>query len=139
MNTTTPERSEWIAYDASCGFCLGSVRCFRRFLARHGFFLVPLQNGWVKKRLGINGDELPEEMKALLADGSVRGGVDCLLMVCSRVWWLKPIAAMGRLSVPRTLLSRFYSGIARNRHCLIKRPSVDGQRHHRSAAFFELP
>jgi predicted DCC family thiol-disulfide oxidoreductase YuxK len=139
MHLANPARSEWIAYDASCGLCLGSVHCFRRLLARHGFMLVPLQTRWVKQRLGLEGEAVPEEMKALLADGTIKGGVDCLLAVCDRVWWLKPVERIGRLPSARAVLDRSYGCIARNRHCLVPRPPPGSrEHHHRSASFFEM-
>ena len=69
----------WVLYDGICPVCLSSVERWGPLLRRRGFGFATLQSGWARQRLGLRLGELPAEMKLLLPDGALLGGVDALI------------------------------------------------------------
>jgi predicted DCC family thiol-disulfide oxidoreductase YuxK len=110
----------WVVYDGGCGVCAGLARRFRPLLARRGFAVVPLQSPWMSSRLrfsyGIPQERLLDEMRVLTADGRALGGADALLFLASRIWWARPLAALGSRPLTRALLGRAYRWFAARRH-----------------------
>lgn len=110
----------WVVYDGDCGVCSGLARRFRRVLKRRGFALVPIQSPWMSSRLrfsyGIPLEKLLEEMRVLTADGHALGGADAILFLAGRIWWARPLAALGALPPFRALLRRGYRWFAARRH-----------------------
>lgn len=130
----------WVVYDGACGVCSGLARRFRRVLARRGFALVPIQSPWMSSRLrfsyGIPLEKLLDEMRVLTADGRALGGADAILFLASKVWWARPLAALGAIQPLRALLRRAYRWFAARRHrfssaCNIH--PVPPEVHHRAA------
>lgn len=112
----------WVVFDGDCGVCSGLARRFRRVLARRGFALVPIQSPWMSSRLrfsyGIPLEKLLDEMRVLTADGRALGGADAILFLAGKVWWARPLAALGASAPVRKLLHRAYRWFADNRHRL---------------------
>jgi predicted DCC family thiol-disulfide oxidoreductase YuxK len=112
----------WVVYDGACGVCSGLARRFRRVLKRRGFALVPIQSPWMSSRLrfsyNIPIENLLDEMRVLTADGRALGGADAILFLASKIWWARPLAALGSLPPLRALLRRGYRWFADNRHRL---------------------
>ena len=110
----------WVVYDGACGVCSRLARRFRGMLGRRGFALVPLQAPWMSSRLrfsyGIPLENLLDEMRVLTADGRALGGADAVLFLAGRVWWTRPLAALGSLPPLRALLGRGYRWFAARRH-----------------------
>jgi len=131
----------WVFYDAECRFCVAGMQRWGGLFARHGFRWLPLQTPGTAARLGFTEAELQEEMKLLLADGRIFGGVDAWAMLFRAVWWLWPVGAL--LAVPglRWCGARVYAWVARNRHCFGGSCALHppGPGHHRHTAFLELP
>ena len=67
--------------------CLGAARRFAPLLRRHGFEPAPLQNSWMRERLGLPVDSEPAEMIVLTSGGAVFGGADGILQIARRIWW----------------------------------------------------
>ena len=110
----------WVVYDGACGVCAGLARRFRPTLKRRGFALVPLQSPWMSSRLrfsyGIPLEKLLDEMRLLTADGRALGGADAVLFLAGRIWWARPLAALGAFPPLRALLRRAYRWFAARRH-----------------------
>ncbi len=92
-------------------------RCHSLFV-RRGFCWLPAQTPGTAERLGVDEPSLNEEMKVLLADERVFGGVDAWALLFRSVCWLWPLGVL--LSVPgvRWLGAKFYRFIANNRYCI---------------------
>jgi len=128
----------WVVYDGACGVCSRLARRFRPLLERRGFALVPLQAPWMSSRLrfsyGIPLENLLDEMRVLTADGRALAGGDAVLFLAGRIWWARPLAALGSLPLLRALLHRGYRWFAANRHrfsrsCAIHSTSPAEARH----------
>ena len=107
----------WVLYDEDCRSCARWARCFRPWLARRHFELLPLQTPWVRARLGLADSRLLAEMRLLLPDGTNFGGADALIEISRRCWWTWPFRQMARVPGVRELLRRGYRRVARRRHC----------------------
>lgn len=131
----------WIFYDAECTFCVRAMKRFNRLFAQSGFCWLPAQTPGTAKRLGIEESSLREEMKVLLAGGRVVGGVDAWAALFRSVWWLWPLGVLLSAPLIHWFGEKCYRWIARNRHCLDGRCSLNNSQttQHRHAAFFEMP
>ena len=131
----------WVVYDGECGVCAGLARRFRNVLERRGFALAPIQSPWMSSRLrfsyGIPLEKLMDEMRVLTADGRALGGADAVLFLAGRIWWARPLAALGSSSPVRALFERAYRWFAARRHrfshaCAIH-PTPPAETGHRAA------
>jgi len=130
----------WVGYDGDCGLCRGSVRRWRRVFERRGFVFVPLQDPWLRARLGL-ADVLPlGEMKLLFADGRIAGGMDAIAALCRAVWWLAPSGWLVSLPGLIQLARLVYRGLAQRRHrfgaCKVPAPATP---HRPRSAFLDPP
>ena len=125
-------------YDGDCPWCARAVRWFRGGLARRGFAVAALQDGWVRARLGLPESELLAEMKLLRADGTVFGGAEALLELARHYSLLAPVRWAARVPSVRRGLGRGYAWVARHRPCAkgaCARPAGPG----RKIVFLEMP
>lgn len=118
MATATPAPAAWVGYDATCGFCVGTVERWRRTFERVGLVFVPLQDPEFRRRAGLAGEGPDAELKLLLPDGGVLGGVRAIAWMCRRVAWLWPLGVL--LVVPgiHEAAAAGYRWVARHRSCL---------------------
>jgi hypothetical protein len=93
------------------------ARRFRPWLVGRHFELMPLQTPWVRTRLGLLDSGLLDEMRLLLPDGKVFGGVDALIEISRHYWWTWPLRQLTRLPGIKNLLRLGYQWIARHRGC----------------------
>ncbi len=108
----------WLAFDATCAFCVRGVARTRAILERRHIQPVPLQTDWVRKQLGLAEGEQTDRMWLLLPDGRHLGGADALIELARRVGWARPAAWIATIPGMRNLMQRGYLWIARRRHCL---------------------
>ena len=140
ITDTNAKLTGWIYYDAECPFCVRGVMRCREVFGRRGFQWLPLQTAGVADELRVTEADLRMEMKLLLADGRIAGGVAAWLILFRSVWWLWPIAIFLGLPGIRTIAHHAYAWIARNRYCLGGACRVrERNRKHRHGVFFELP
>jgi predicted DCC family thiol-disulfide oxidoreductase YuxK len=104
-----------IFYDASCGLCSDGYRRFGPMTERRGFKWVPLQDQRVRDFLGLEGDDLPDEVKLLTTGGRLLGGVDALAFVAKSIWWGKPLWLISRIPGIHGLLVLAYKWVAQRR------------------------
>lgn len=106
-----------VFYDADCRFCVSIVRRFERVLARRRFELVPLQAPGASGQAGVPDEQLLDEMRLRLRDGSVFGGAAAVVEIARRIWWAWPLWALSRLPGAMGAMHAAYRWIARRRHC----------------------
>ena len=132
--------SGWIFYDAACPICRSSLRMWENIFRRRGFTWVPLQTPGAAGRLGLPEAALLEEMKLLLPDHHVLGGIESWIWLFRSVWWLWPLGTLLSLPGCNTLGRGCYRWLARNRYCLGgKCPASLQKRHRRTIPFMDLP
>jgi len=97
-----------VLYDGQCPLCLGLVGRFGSFIAGLGFELGTLQEAG----FGL------DEMRVVTVDGKVFGGADAIRHLVGRVWWGKPMAALGVLPGVMHLARCVYRFVAARRSCV---------------------
>jgi predicted DCC family thiol-disulfide oxidoreductase YuxK len=107
----------WVLYDGSCGVCRSWVVYWTGTLRRRGFEIAPLQEGWVRERLGSPADdELLRDMRLLLSDGRQLRGADAYRYVMRRIWWVYPFYLLSIMPLLRRLFDWGYRTFADNRY-----------------------
>jgi predicted metal-dependent hydrolase/predicted DCC family thiol-disulfide oxidoreductase YuxK len=107
----------WVLYDGDCSFCTGAATWFAPLLHHHHFALATLQTPWVRQRLGLKPNEPLVEMKLLMGDGRICGGVDALLQIARALWWAWPVYVISFVPGFKSLLRITYRRIAARRNC----------------------
>ena len=107
----------WVLFDGSCGFCRTWVVYWEKTLRRRGFDIAPLQDTWVRERLGgLSEDELLSDLRLLLSDGRQLRGADAYRYVMRRIWWAYPIYVLSVVPVLRGVFDWGYRTFADNRY-----------------------
>jgi predicted DCC family thiol-disulfide oxidoreductase YuxK len=137
-NVTTP--AGWVFYDGECSFCVRGAARWGGLFAQRGFRWLPLQTPGTAERLGLNESALRAEMKVLLRNGRIVGGVEAWAALFHSVWWLWPLGALLGMPSVRWLGSRVYHWIAAHRYCFAASCEVRKRgKARRHSAFFEMP
>ena len=103
----------WIFYDGQCSFCTTGVRRFAPLMVHYNIGMAPLQDEWVRRRLGMKPGDPLTEMKLLTREGKIAGGVDALLCICREIWWAWPLHVICRIPPIYRMCQRFYRWFAR--------------------------
>ncbi len=106
----------WILYDAGCGFCRRWVPFWERTLRRRGFAIAPLQADWVRTQLALTETELLQDLRLLLADGSMLAGADVYRYAARRIWWAWPVYLFSITPGLRQVFDWGYRKFAANRY-----------------------
>ena len=107
----------WVLFDGSCGFCRTWVEYWAQTLRRLGFEIAPLQEKWVRERLGsLSEDELLADLRLLLSDGGQLRGADAYRYVMRRIWWVYPIYLLSVIPILRRLFDWGYRTFGDNRY-----------------------
>ena len=107
----------WVLFDGSCGLCSSWVRRWARTLHARGFEVAPLQDDWVRKRLGSPpSEDLLLDLRLLLDNGRQLRGADAYRYVIRRIWWAYPVYLLSVTPVLRHLFDRAYRAFADNRY-----------------------
>jgi predicted DCC family thiol-disulfide oxidoreductase YuxK len=123
----------WVLYDDSCGFCRWWVPFWRMTLRKRGFAIAPLQLEWVARVFRIPRDELVNDLRLLLADGTRLEAADVYRYVMKRIWWAFPLYIIAVLPGTRSLFNWGYRTFALNRFrvsraCRLDRPCARAMR-----------
>jgi len=110
--------SGWILYDESCGFCRRWVPFWENALRRRGFGIAALQEQWVMEKLKLPPEELLDDLRLLLADGTQLAGPEVYRHAMRRIWWALPLYLFSVLPGGRQLFDWGYRTFARNRYRL---------------------
>ena len=84
-----------------------------------GVKFVPLQTGWVRRRLNLPEEELLGEMRVLTPYGKVLGGADAHGYLWSLVWWLWPLWLASKMPGIHWLIDTGYRWVAAHRYQLM--------------------
>ena len=106
----------WILYDGSCGICRRSASFWENALRRRGFAIVELQEPWVMEKLNLPPEELLNDLRLLLADGTHLAGAEAYRYAMRRIWWALPLYVFSVLPGCRWIFDSAYRVFARNRH-----------------------
>ncbi len=123
MNTELTKQNDeavirgWIFYDAECSFCVRVRNRIGPVFEYRGFCWLPLQSTAAATMLGLGATEAHDQMRLLLADGRVSGGVAAWATLCREVWWLWPVGVAIGLPGLNSVSRGVYRWIARNRYC----------------------
>lgn len=107
----------WILFDADCALCAGSAKRAARFLARHGFGLIPLQTPGAAEHAGVTLAELLTRVHLVDRQGRRFAGADAVVEVARHVGWARPLALVAGSPLVLPALRRIYDWIAVNRYC----------------------
>jgi predicted DCC family thiol-disulfide oxidoreductase YuxK len=114
QNTSQP--LGWILYDDRCGFCRRWVPFWEGALRQRGFDVAPLQAEWVRARLNLSDEELLEDLRLLLADGSQVVDADVYRYATRLIWWAWAVYLFSVTPGLRPVFDWGYRTFARNRH-----------------------
>lgn len=106
----------WVLYDDSCGFCRRWIPFWQSTLKKRGFLIAPLQSEWVEDKLGASREEVLEDLRLLLADGSQVRGADVYRYVMKRIWWARPLHLLSVAPILRNAFDWGYRTFAANRY-----------------------
>lgn len=113
----------WVFYDAECPMCTRLTARMAADLRARGFDRAPLQDPWVRQRLGLSLEQLLAEMRVLARDGRTLGGADAVVYLAREVrntthwWWAWPFTVVSRMPFGMRLLRYGYRRVAARRHC----------------------
>ena len=114
--TEATNPAAWVFYDGECRLCVGWARRVEPLLKWHHLALAPLQDEWVRTRLGLEAGAPLREMRMLTAGGEDFGGAEALAEIARRIWWAWPVYALTRLPGVRRPMRALYDGLAARRH-----------------------
>lgn len=117
MSITQQTFKEWVFYDGQCRMCVGLSQKIKHTLNSKGIGLIPLQVDWVRKRTAHIKDPL-KEMLFQTSKGEVLGGIDAVIFLARKIWWMYGIYLLSKIPGMRFVLERGYQWIARNRYCV---------------------
>jgi predicted DCC family thiol-disulfide oxidoreductase YuxK len=105
----------WVLFDDACGVCRHWIQYFAGTLRRRGFEIAPLQSDWVNDKLKLSPDELFQDMRVMLVDGSSIAGADGYRYLMRRIWWAYPIYLVSLIPGLRQTFNWSYRKFADNR------------------------
>ncbi len=115
-SASQPDVVGWVLYDNSCGVCSRWVPFWAPTLRRRGIDIAPLQAEWVRERLSVPPEELLQDLRLLMADGSELRGADAYRAVLRRIWWAWPLYLFAITPGLRSIFDGCYRVFARNRY-----------------------
>jgi predicted DCC family thiol-disulfide oxidoreductase YuxK len=114
-------REGWVLYDGYCGFCSRWVPHWAPTLARRGFAIATLDEGWVAEKMQLSQDELHVDIRLLLSEGRNLQGADVYRYVMRRIWWAWPLYLLATAPVLRNVFDAAYRSFADNRFWISRR------------------
>jgi uncharacterized protein YqjF (DUF2071 family)/predicted DCC family thiol-disulfide oxidoreductase YuxK len=105
----------YLLYDGGCGFCSWWVSKMTDHLAKVGIAVEPLQSAWVADTIQLPAEEVVEDIRLILADGTLRTGANVYVDLLKRMRWTRPLGIIMGLPGIRSVTWGFYRLINRNR------------------------
>jgi len=116
VNPPTDATVGWVLYDDTCGVCSRWVPFWAGTLRKRGIGIAPLQADWVRQRLHAPPEELLQDLRLLMVDGSEKRGADAYREVMRRIWWAWPFYLFAITPILRNIFDWGYRTFARNRY-----------------------
>jgi predicted DCC family thiol-disulfide oxidoreductase YuxK len=104
-----------VLYDQQCALCEQSANRLYRFWERYGLLAVPLYTDGVTQLLGRTTEELTRELHVYTPHGKTLAGLEAILYVLEKAWWLRPLVWLLRLKGFYGVSQKLYRLLARNR------------------------
>jgi len=120
-------------YDASCGFCSRWIPFWSETLAARGFDIAPLQSDFARREFTLPDDELSNDLRLSLADGSKLSGANVYRHVLKHIWWAWPIYWLAIVPGLSSVFDGCYQAFARNRFRVSRACRMPGKNVSRSA------
>jgi predicted DCC family thiol-disulfide oxidoreductase YuxK len=114
-----------VLYDDTCGFCRKWVPFWGKTLSKRGFAIGSLENPDVAGRLQLSNEELTQNIRLLLDNGTQIVGPDVYRYVMRRIWWAYPVYLLSILPLLRNIFDWAYRTFARHRHLISKKCGLD--------------
>jgi uncharacterized protein YqjF (DUF2071 family)/predicted DCC family thiol-disulfide oxidoreductase YuxK len=108
----------YLLYDAHCGLCSRWISAMGQHLRHVGIEFAPLQSAWVYETLSLSTEQRAEEIRLILADGTLLTGGDVYIHILRCLWWCRPIGVLLSLPVLRWMTWRVYRLVNRNRFAI---------------------
>jgi len=105
-----------VLYDDTCGFCRQWVPFWGKRLRQSGFTIGTLQDPKLTRQLQLPKDELTQDLRLLLNNGTQIVGSDVYRYVMKRVWWAYPIYLLSVSPILNNVFDWAYRTFANNRH-----------------------
>ena len=115
LTETIADPRGWILYDGRCPLFRKGVRRLGRIATQRGYRFTPLQRRWVKNRLALRTQPVPDEMLLLLPDDRLLAGVDAYLHLAARIWWAAPVVALAAIPGVKLVFRQLYAWFAAHR------------------------
>jgi predicted DCC family thiol-disulfide oxidoreductase YuxK len=104
-----------VVFDGSCGACSAFIGEKKAFFENYGFSVAPLQEPWVRDLLKLDEDTLLKEIHLYTHSGKIVKGIDFFQLFATKVWWLKPLGLLLRISFLKPFFAFLYRAIAQRR------------------------
>ena len=108
----------YLLYDARCGFCSWWMETMAHYLTSSAIDIAPLQSAWVAETFSIPLEQYREDIRLILADGTLISGADVYIYVLTRMRWTRPLGRLLKLPVLRWITWSAYRIINRNRFAI---------------------
>jgi len=118
-----------VLYDDTCGFCRQWVPFWAKTLSKRGFMIGSLQNPDVAKRLQLSQQEVTQDIRLLLNDGTQFVGPDVYRYVMSKIWWAYPFYFLSTLPLLHNIFNWTYRTFAHNRHFISTKCGLHNSNH----------
>jgi uncharacterized protein YqjF (DUF2071 family) len=105
----------YLLYDGGCGFCSWWVSKITDHLAKVGIAVAPLQSPWVADTVKLPAEEIVDDIRLILADGTLLSGAYVYIDLLRRMGWTRPLGIILGLPVLRSATWGVYRLINRNR------------------------
>ena len=109
------EARGYLLYDGGCGFCSWWVTKMTDHLTKVGIAVAPLQSAWVADAVKLPPEELVEDIRLILADGTLLSGANVYIELLKRMRWTRPLGIIMGLPLIRSVTWAFYRFFNRNR------------------------
>lgn len=93
---------------------------WRKTINRFGYEITPLQTKWVSEKLKLGDENLANDIRLLLNDGTLINGADAYIYGMKKVWWSFPLGFILGLPILRQLTWVFYKIFNQNRFLVSK-------------------
>jgi uncharacterized protein YqjF (DUF2071 family)/predicted DCC family thiol-disulfide oxidoreductase YuxK len=123
----------YLLFDGGCGFCSWWISRMSMKLKRIGIASAPLQSSWVEMTLSIPSERIAEDIRLILADGTILSGASVYIYLLKRMRWARPLGLLLGLPLLRSGTWWVYRIFNRNRFVVSRVCKLEPHRTEKSA------